>query len=394
MTTRLAPLLPRLSAVSPAQRATRAARRHALLRGLLVVGGLSAGVPALAATPTGAPVATAVAQAGNGSRVQQLDGVLQPVNQATLAAQVGGNVVQLAVKPGDVVRAGQLVARVDARETQAAVAGSEAGVAQAEAQWRNAQQQAERTRALRQQGFMSQAAQDQTDAALRAAQAALQQAQAGRQQATLARGFAVINAPFDAVVLATHVQTGDLATPGRPIATLYQPGLLRAVVQVPASWADTARQARQVQVQLSDGRRLSPTASQLLPTADAVSQTVEWRLTLPAAEAGSAALLPGQAVRVSWAGAAAADAGTTGNTSAAPLLPPAAVLQRGELTAVYVVRNDQFVLRAVRTGVAQATGVPVLAGLKPGERYALNAVAAGLAGAVPAAPAAAAAAQP
>jgi hypothetical protein len=147
-------------------------------------------------------------------------------------------------------------------------------------------------------------------------------------------------------------------------------------------------------VELADGRRMVPGARSLLPGADAVSQTVEWRLELPAAtnatiatiatittEAG--ALLPGQAVRVFFQGAELASASTKAAT--APLvLPAAAVLRRGELTAVYVAQDQHFVLRAVRTGADRGTGVEVLAGLKPGERFALDAVAAGLAGAVPA----------
>jgi multidrug efflux pump subunit AcrA (membrane-fusion protein) len=47
----------------------------------------------------------------------------------------------------------------------------------------------------------------------------------------LARGYAAVTAPFDAVVLATHVEAGELATPGRPLVTLYAPGRMRAVVQ-------------------------------------------------------------------------------------------------------------------------------------------------------------------
>ena len=65
--------------------------------------------------------------------------------------------------------------------------------------------------------------------------------------------------------------------------------------------------------------------------------------------------------------------------------PASALLQRGELTAVYVVQGQRFVLRAVRTGAQHgAAGTEVLAGLKAGERVALHAVQAGLAGAVPA----------
>jgi RND family efflux transporter MFP subunit len=361
-------------------------KQHLLLPGVAAwsVAGLLAAGAALPAWS--APVATAVAATSAVDGQRTLDGALQPVRQATLAAQVGGNVVTLAVKAGDRLRAGQLVARVDEREAQAAVQRSEAGLAQAEAEARNARLAAERNRELRAQGFVSQAALDQAETQYKAAQAGVQQAQAGRSQATLQRGFSTINAPFDAVVLATHLEAGDLAAPGRAIATIYAPGALRAVVQVPASMAAAARSATTVQVELADGRRVVPSARSLLPGADPVSQTVEWRLELPATTTDTAdagALLPGQAVRVFFQGAEGASASAKAAT--APLvLPAAAVLRRGELTAVYVAQAQRFVLRAVRTGADRGAGVEVLAGLKPGERFAVDAVAAGLAGAVPA----------
>lgn len=347
-------------------------------------------------------VATAVAQAGSASGVLSLDGTLQAVRQATLSAQVGGNLVLLAVKPGDSVRAGQLVARVDERASQAGVLRSEAGLAQAEAEARNAQLIADRSRDLRNQGFVSQAALDQAENQLKAARAGVQQAQASRSQATLLRGFGSITAPFDGVVQDTQLQVGDLVTPGRAIATVYAPGALRAMVQVPASMVAAARNAAQLQVQLqlADGQRIVPSSHNLLPTADPVSQTVEWRLELPAAPGGAAAvasggapagtrsaLLPGQTVRVIFSGQTGTRTGQP--AAAAPLLlPQAAVLRRGELTAVFTVdpaSPQRFVLRAVRTGSDRGpAGVEVLAGLRAGERYALDAVQAGLAGAVPA----------
>jgi RND family efflux transporter MFP subunit len=335
---------------------------------------LSSALAAPAATFT---VPTAAAAPAGASQGLVFDGAVQAVRQATVSAQVGGNVLALLVKAGDRVKAGQALARVDERDLQAGVQRSEAGVAQAEAELRNARLQAERSRELRTQGFVSQAALDVAETQLKAAQAGMAQAQAGRAQAALARGFSSITAPFDGVVLATHLEAGDLATPGRPIATLYSPGALRAVVQVPASQAAQARAARDVQVLLPDGRRVQPTARTVLPTTDPVSQTVEWRLDLPL-DAASAS--PGQSVQVSFSGEVAAGR----SASQALVLPAAAVLRRGELTAVYAVSGSDFVLRAVRLGADRGTaGVEVLSGLKAGERVALDAVRAGLAGARP-----------
>jgi RND family efflux transporter MFP subunit len=325
-------------------------------------------------TPPPAVPTVTVAAAASGS-VLDLDAVLQPLRQATLTAQVGGNVTALRVQAGDKVKRGQPLVKLDDRDARAGLARGEAGVAQAEAELLNASTALARQRDLQKSGFVSQAAVDSADTQFRAAQAGAQQARAARTQAALAQGFAELAAPFDAVVLATHVETGDLALPGRALVTVYEPGRLRAVVQVPASRAAAAAGARQVQVQLADGRTLTPTGSELLPTADPVAQTVEWRLELTA-EAASAR--PGQTARVLARGAAA-------GSNPRPGLPATAVLRRGELTAVYVAQGSGFVLRAVRVGPAAGGQVEVLAGVAAGERVALDPVRAGLQGATPAA---------
>jgi RND family efflux transporter MFP subunit len=339
-----------------------------------IVTAFAAATLASAAAAQAPAVPTTVVGTVASAGALQIDGSLQPVRQSTVAAQVGGNVLQLAVKAGDRVKSGQLLARIDDRDVQAGLNRGEAGVAQAEANWRNARLNADRLRDLRAQGFVSQAALDVAETQRDAAAAGLRQAQAERSQAALARGFANVTAPFDAIVQTTHVEVGDLATAGRPLVTLYAPGQMRAVVQLPASQSALARAAQKVEVQLPDGRWVVPTTRTDLPTADAVSQTVEWRLDLsPALSAG---LLPGQAVRVRFEGAPVAAGGAT-----RLVVPPGAVLRRGELIAVYVVQGSQFVLKAVRLGADRGpAGVEVVAGLKAGERIALDAVRAGLAG--------------
>lgn len=316
-----------------------------------------------------------VGQSGAGA-TQDLDAVLQPQRQATITAQIGGSVLALRVEAGDTVRRGQALVRLDDREMRANTARSDAAVAQAQAELRNAQQVLDRNRELRKSGFISAAAIDTADNQVKSAQAALAQAQAARTQASVAQGFTELVAPFDAIVLETHVQTGDLALPGRALVTLYQPGLLRAVAYVPVSRVADMNAAGQVQVVLPDGQTLTPTAREMQPTADPVSQTVEWRLPLPAAAGG---LRPGLMVRVR----ASAVSGPAGAGVEAHLsVPKAAVLHRGELTAVYVASDRGFVLRAVRVGPSLGDTVRVLAGLRAGERIALDPVRAGMPGAM------------
>jgi hypothetical protein len=124
-------------------------------------------------------------------------------------------------------------------------------------------------------------------------------------------------------------------------------------VQVPLSQAATAVAPRA-------SRSSCPTAACAperpteLASADPVSQTVEWRLDLPARLAVTGA---GPGGRVHFSGAAPPRPVAI---DAAPA--PAAVLRRGELNAVYVAQGDGFALRAVRLGACGADGIDVLAG--------------------------------
>ena len=211
----------------PLSRAAAPAARAAVLP--LLGAALLAGTLAWPRHAHAEPVPTVTLSTATDVVSVRFDGRLQALRQSTLAAQVGGNVVELAVQAGERVRAGQRIARIDERDTAAALAAADAGVAQALAAAKAAKLNLDRTRDLSAQGFVSEAALDLAQSQHDAAAAGLAQARAARSQATLARGFATITAPFDAVVLATHVEAGDLAAPGRPLATVYVPGRLRAV---------------------------------------------------------------------------------------------------------------------------------------------------------------------
>jgi RND family efflux transporter MFP subunit len=304
----------------------------------------------------------------------EIDGVVEPVKQSVISAQTSGRVVNLLVKMGDRVKAGQLLATIDDRETAVGVQRSQAQMSQAQAELRNAQVHYERTRELRAQGFMSQAALDVAQTQYQAAQAGHAQATAGARASALSQGYTRVTAPYDGWVLQTHAEAGDLAVPGKPIVTVYAPQPLRAVVQVPASLADSTRSAKEVLVQLSDAngdsKWVAPVKRSAMPAADPVSQTVVWRLDLSAQAAQN--LLPGQQLRVRF----------VGGQAQRTVVPAAAVLRRGELTAVYVASERGFVLRAVRLGADHgAEGVEIVAGLSAGEQVATDPVRAGLAGA-------------
>jgi len=334
---------------------------------------------ALSAWSQSPGVPTVVVQPKSVTVAYALDGAVQAVRQSTIASQASGRIATFLVRAGDKVRAGQVLATVDDREAVAGVQRSQAQINQADAEWRNAQANLARTKDLQGKGFVSRAALDTADAQAKSAQALREQATAVALQSGIAQSFTRITAPFDGWVMQTHAEAGDLSVPGKPIVTVYAPQPLRVVVQVPSSRAELARTAVQTAVQVGDATGssawITPTERSALPSADPISQTTEWRLELPAKD--SIGLVPGQQAHVRF---------TPQQVSAALHLrvPAAAIVRRGELTAVYMVAGGVFNLRAVRLGSSQGgDGVEVLAGLRAGDVIALDPIRAGFANAKP-----------
>lgn len=355
----------------------RPGRRLGRIRGF-VVAVAAAGVVALSGAAVGADtepdtpaVDTVAVRARPVRSAFEFDATLEAVRQSTVAAQVSGNIVERFVRAGDSVRAGQSLVRIDERDAQAAVARSEAAIAQARAERIDAQAAWERNRALVERGFLSRSALDASLARVDAARAAEQQALAGSRQAALARSFTTVVAPYDGIVLATLVDAGDLAAPGRGVATLYQPGAIRVVVQVPLSALSSAQDASKVEVVFATGQTLVPSLRTFVPGVDPVAQTRELRLEF--ADSTKVPGVPGQRARVRFDGAEVMR----------KTIPQRAVLRRGELEAVYVARGDRFALRAVRLGSAYGDEVEVLGGLADGEQVATDPVRAGLVAATP-----------
>ena len=295
-----------------------------------------------------------------------VEATVEAVRQATLGSQVAGRIVELPVKAGDTVRAGQVLARIDARAADAAVAASRSQLAEAEANLANAKRVNERNKALAAQKFVSQAAVDQSESAYQAALAQVEAVRANAGSAAVARDWPTIVAPYAGVVGETLAELGDMATPGKPIVTVFDPREMRAVASVPQATVAKAK---------LDGARVDlpalattvkPVRATVIPLADAKSHTTRVRFDLPPTEG----LVPGQYARVRLP------------VGVATLLavPESALVRRGEVTGVYVIDEKGAPrLRQVRTGERVGDGeIEVLAGLSGGETIAANPVAAGM----------------
>jgi RND family efflux transporter MFP subunit len=282
------------------------------------------------------------------------EAVVEAVKQAVIAAQVPGRVVEVRVDAGDAVKQGQLLMRIDAREAAEGYAASQATLANAKANY-------ERTKNLHAQKFISKAALDKAEADYKAAQA-------GAGAAGAAASHASIVSPLTGFVAQRHTEAGELATPGRPLITVYDPKGLRVTSSIPQYKLAAVRATLQAKIEFPEtGKWVDAARVEVLPAADPRTHTVTARVYLPDNQPG---IIPGMFARTHF---------VTGKAKKL-LVPAAAVLRRGEVTAVYVIDDKNAArLRQVRLSEPLAGGYhEVLAGLSAGEKVALDPVKAGI----------------
>jgi RND family efflux transporter MFP subunit len=332
-----------------------------------------AGVLSACAPTPEPPAATSVPAlesfvAGNaaGSSGRAWDGVVEAVRQADLAAQTGGRVAELPVDAGDRVKAGQLLLRLTDVEQSAGAAAARAQLRANEAAASEAQANYARYAALGQKQFVSALQLEQARAARDAAVANRDAARAQLAQAARQADYTVVRAPFDGVIRQRRVEAGETVSPGQPLLSLYVPGAVRVVVELPQAEAEAVRTLGRATVRLDDGRSVEADSLTVFPAADAATHTVTVRAMLAAAGDLPA---PGSAAKLVFA--------LPGGATPTLRVPRSAVVQRGELSAVYVLQDGRIALRQLRLGAVQANDVDVLSGLKAGERVAADPVAAG-----------------
>jgi RND family efflux transporter MFP subunit len=296
------------------------------------------------------------------------EGLVEAVKQSTVSAQIAGRIVELKFDVGDYVKQGQIIARIDESVVGAQVAGSQAQVAQARAMLENAKAQYERSKQLFAQKFISQAALDKAASDYKAAEAQAAASLAGAGEAAATRRFATLVAPYSGLVSARHVELGEMAMPGKPIMTGFDPKDLRVEVSVPQYKLPAVRELSRATVELPSIQKWVKAASvTILPAADVKTHASRVRLDLPD---DTRDVYPGMFARAHFAVGRAKKL----------LVPAQAVLRRSELTGVYVVgEHEQVQLRQIRVGEPAGEGeLEVLSGLMPNEKVALDPVQAGI----------------
>jgi len=285
-----------------------------------------------------------VDRAGDG--LFQASGTVRLRRETPLAFLADGRVRSVAVREGDRVAAGQLLASLDRTAIDAAAVSADSRASQASAELA-------RQRSLMKQGWVAQARVESAEAAARAADA-------DRAAARFTQRFATISAPAGGIVLARLAEPGQTLAAGTPVILLgeFASGF---VLRVPLSAADAAGLERgaSARVEFRDGAA-PPMAARVIEIAgraDPRTGTFQVEFALPADAALRSGLI--------------ADVQLPRTRSAAPLLVPASALFAARADEGFVWRFDPDTRKVssamVAIGSVSDRGVEVLSGLARGD---------------------------
>ncbi len=313
-------------------------------------------------------------------------GTVQAGATINLASKMLGTVERIAVKEGDRVKTGDTLIVIDQRQVEAGYSQAVAGLSEAKkamdgaissreaaaAAERLALATYERYLNLKKENAVSAQEFDEVEAGYRQAQAGLnraeamvesaaariRQAEAGVSAAEVIQKDAVVTAPHEGVISGKFVEEGDLASPGTPLLNLDTTLGYRVDMVLPEAYIEHVQPGQQAIVIIPALKKetLEGTIHTIVPAADQRSRSFLIKISLPL----DIQVKSGMFARVH----------IPLGSGKMLLIPVTAVLERGQLTGLYVIDDNAVAhFRLIRLGKTFQDRVEVLSGLKEGDRF-------------------------
>jgi RND family efflux transporter MFP subunit len=330
------------------------------------------------------PVELATVERGPMAGAVVYTGSVAPLSEEDIYPRVTGRIVEMPVYPGDGVRAGQVVARLDdvelssrVREAEAALAAAGASRVQMEKELAMAEAEAAYARsvftrterllsvgAVSRQDFendraMALAAEAKRDAArakLDAGVSMLAQSEAMQRTARIVRDYVNIQAPSAGYVVKRLVAPGVLVQPGMAILKIARIDKVRLQANVGEKDLPSIKVGSPVTVTTTAGGPFKARVTSVFPFVDQGGRTAVVEAIVDNPERR---LLPGQYVTMQF---------VTGERSEALSVPRGAVVRMAGKAAVWVAAGERAERRDVTTGLEGAERVEIVSGLQAGER--------------------------
>ncbi len=306
---------------------------------------------------------------------------------ATVSSKVTGRVEAVFIEEGQQVEAGELMAQLDTSSIQvqfdlaaSQLESARRNLAETRVRLAEAERQLERTRRLRGDKLVSEAALDEAESEVAALKARL--AATVSQVDVARRSLAVqeqaledlaIRAPFAGVVISKNAQPGEMISPVSAgggftrtgIGTIVDMDSREIEVDVNEAYINRVSPGQRVVATLDayNDWDIPATVINIVPTADRQRATVKVRIAFDSLDPR---ILPDMGVKVRFLDATLADRDEGPKPQA--LVPGDALRPENGRDYVWIVRNGELERRAVTTGGRRGGSVEILAGVAPGDR--------------------------
>ncbi len=326
-------------------------------------------------------------------------GTVRSRSSSTIQSKATGNILVIHVHTGDLVEKGRLLVEIDDREAAAQMRSAESLLRQSEDSLQEVEKSVQaamhakaasdadnalatstyaRVKGLADKQAVSRQDLDEANAKYKSAaaqaaqagemvasiearrgeaQARIEQARAQLENAKAFLSHTRVEAPFTGLVTKKWVEVGDMASPGAPLLELEDAQQYRLEAVVDEGLVQGIKQGERVPVRLDavNEGSLDGIVAELVPSADPSSRTFIVKIELPA----TVGIKSGMFGRASF----------SAEQKETLVVPATALFERGELSCVYVVGEDDVArLRLVTTGKAYGNKVEILGGLDAGER--------------------------
>lgn len=276
--------------------------------------------------------------------VINLPGEIEPWTRLELMAKVGGSVSEVLVREGDLVRKGDILARIEDDDYRIALDG-------ATAVNRLAKLDYERAQGLLEKKVQTQANLDLTLSRMQTTRSDVENARLQLERCT-------IKAPMNGVVNRLDAKVGLLLSIGDPVGEILAVDRLKAVIGIPESDIAAVKKVESVEltIQALDDKKVTGRSHYLAHAPETVAKLYRLELAL---ENEDGAILPGMFIRANI---------VKQNVPEAVAVPLYAVITRNDEQYIFVAENDIVEKRSVTLGIIEGWQVQVLQGLKSGDR--------------------------
>lgn len=288
----------------------------------------------------------------------EFSGEVRPRVESRLGFRVAGKITRRQAELGQHVKAGTVLAQLDAQDYRLAADAARAQVAAAGTNRDLAAADFKRYQALREQNFISGAELERRETTLKAAQAQLEQAQAQLASQGNQAAYTSLVADVSGVITAIEAEPGQVVTAGAPVVRIAQDGPRDVVFSVPEDKVAALKPGSDVSARLWAGNgNLPGKIREVAASADPVTRTYAVKVSL------DAAAQPPLGATVTVTPQALNHAGVQ-----VIKLPTSALRQEGKGTAVWVLDKATMAVKSQPVDVATADGneAVIAAGLQPG----------------------------